>query len=579
MLQSTLFGKTTKDTAKDTIALSHKLLTQAGFIAQIAAGIYSFLPLGWRVLKKIDYIIRDEFEKRGVQDLLMPIIHPASLWEETGRTETMKDVLARFESKRGQDLIIAPTHEETVSDLARRYISSYKDLPVIVNQNQLKFRDETRVQGGILRTREFIMQDAYSFDTDKAGLQKSYDLMKDAYLAVFKRMGLNVLVVSADSGAMGGSGSEEFMVIANVGEDKIIICGDALSEARGEKCGYQANIEKAESIIEQIPQDKKMKPLEKAEGKGIIGVEALAKHLGVDPRQTTKTLIFRTDKGLAAALIRGDYDVNEAKLKNRLGAIELELATDETIKELTGAEVGYAGPVNLPSSVRIIADNSIKDRINFECGGNETDFHLINVNFDRDFPSPEFADIRAVQTGDTCPRCKKAKLKQENGIEIGHIFQLGTKYSESMGIRFADEKGQMHLVEMGCYGIGMTRAIAAAVEQFHDDKGIIWPVNIAPFHVHLIGLNLDQDENAKETCEKIYKELKDNNIEVLFDNRNISPGKKFADADLIGIPLRLTISSRSLENGGIEWKERNMEKHRIIKNTKLTKEINNFINK
>jgi prolyl-tRNA synthetase len=568
MLQSTLFGKTIKEPPKDATATSHKLLTQAGFIAQIAAGIYSFLPLGWRVLKKIDHIIRDEFEKRGVQDLLMPMVHPASLWEETGRTETMKDIIARFESKRGQDLLIAPTHEETVSDLGRRFINSYKDMPVIVNQNQLKFRDEIRVQGGILRTREFIMQDAYSFDTDKEGMKKSYALMKEAYIAIFKRIGVKVIPVAADSGAMGGSGSEEFMVLAEVGEDRIIIC---------EECDYHANIEKAESIIEQLPQDKEMKAMEKVHGKGVIGVEDLAKHLGVEPAQTTKTLLFQTEKGIVAALIRGDYDINEAKLKNELKVLELNLASAETIKKLTGAEVGYAGPVNLPDSVTIIADASTQNRVNFECGGNETDYHLINVNFDRDFPTPRFADIRAVKTGDTCPKCQKGKLKQEHGIEVGHIFQLGTKYSESMGIKFADDKGAQHLVEMGCYGIGMSRVIAATVEQLHDEGGLTWPKNIAPFHVHLIGLNLHKDESVKEKAKTLYETLKQNGIEVLFDDRETSPGKKFADADLIGLPVRVTISPRSLEQGGLEWKERTAKESSIVPESDIIQKIKTYL--
>ncbi|MGE3278459.1 MAG: proline--tRNA ligase [Candidatus Altimarinota bacterium] len=568
MLQSTLFGKTIKEPPKDATADSHKLLTQAGFIAQIAAGIYSFLPLGWRVLKKIDHIIRDEFEKRGIQDLLMPIVHPATLWEETGRTETMKDIIVRFESKRGQDLLIAPTHEETVSDLARRFISSYKDLPVIVNQNQLKFRDETRVQGGILRTREFIMQDAYSFDTDKEGMKKSYALMREAYIAIFERIGVKVIPVAADSGAMGGSGSEEFMILAEVGEDRIIIC---------EECHYHANLEKAESIIEPIPQDKDMKPMEKVHGKGVIGVEDLAKHLGVEPARTTKTLLFQTEKGIVAAMIRGDYDINEAKLKNELKVNELQLASAETIKKLTGAEVGYAGPVNLPESVTVIADISTKDRVNFECGGNETDYHLINVNFERDIPTPRFADIRAVKSGDTCPNCEKGKLKQEHGIEVGHIFQLGTKYSESMGIKFADEKGQQHLVEMGCYGIGMTRVIAATVEQLHDEAGLVWPKNIAPFHVHLIGLNLDKDETVKKKAYDLYETLKQNGIETLFDDREISPGKKFADADLIGLPIRLTISPRALEQGGLEWKERTSKDSSIVPESDLIQKIQSHL--
>jgi|CXWL01.1.fsa_nt_gi prolyl-tRNA synthetase len=568
MLQSTLFGKTTKEAPKDAIAISHKLLTQAGFIAQITAGIYSFLPLGWRVLKKIDQIIRDEFEKRGVQDLLMPIVHPASLWEETGRATTMKGVIARFESKRGQDLLIAPTNEEIVSDLGRRFINSYKDLPVIVNQNHIKFRDETRVQGGILRTREFMMQDAYSFDADKEGMKKSFQLMKEAYIAIFKRIGVDALPVAADSGAMGGSGSEEFMIFAEVGEDKIVIC---------EKCDYHANMEKAESIIAQLPQDNVMKAMEKVFGENVIGVEDLAKHLGVAPEQTTKTLLFQTEKGVAAALIRGDYDVNEAKLKNQLGVLELQLASAETVTKLTGAKVGYAGPVNLPETVTIIADNSIEGRINFECGGNETNYHLINVNFERDFPMPRFADIRSVKTDDTCPSCKKGKLTLKNGIEVGHIFQLGTKYSESMGITFADAAGQKHLVEMGCYGIGMTRVIAATIEQSHDDGGLIWPKNIAPFQVHLIGLNLDKDPALEKKAKKLYEELKEENIEVLFDDRDTSPGKKFADSDLIGIPLRLTISTRSLEAGGVEWKERTGKEVKIVSEKDLVKMIKKFL--
>lgn len=554
MLQSTLFGKTSKEPPKDAVALSHKLLAQAGFVAQIAAGIYSFLPLGWRVLKKVDRIIREEFEKRGVQDLLMPIIHPAHLWEETGRAETMKGILARFESKRGQDLIVAPTHEETVSDLGRRYISSYKDLPVIVNQNQIKFRDEMRVQGGILRTREFIMQDAYSFDRDVPGMQKSYQLMKEAYVAIFAKIGVKAVPVQADSGAMGGSGSEEFIVLADVGEDRIAIC---------ESCDYLANLEKATSVIQQLPQDKDIKPMKKIVGKGIIGVEALAKHLGVAPEQTTKTLIWQTEKGVVAACIRGDYDINEAKLRNFLKTEELALASAETIKKLTGAEVGYAGPVNLPKSVRIIADLSIQGRVNFECGGNETDYHLINVNFERDFPIPEFTDIRSVKADDQCPGCKKGKIRVENGIEVGHIFQLGRRYSEPMKIEFADEEGVKHPTEMGCYGIGMSRVIAATVEQSHDEKGIIWPSGIAPFQVHVIGLNLDQPTIRKK-AEKLYESLAEKNIEVLFDDRELSPGKKFADSDLIGIPIRLTISPRSLEAGGVEWKERGKKETKIV---------------
>lgn len=567
MRQRTLFGKTVKEAPKDASAVSHMLLSQAGFIARTAAGIYSFLPLGWRVLKKIDGIIREEFEKRGVQDLLMPIIHPASLWEETGRTETMEDIIVRFESKRGQDLIIAPTHEETVSDLARRYLNTYKDLPVIVNQNQLKFRDEIRVQGGILRTREFIMQDAYSFDLDLEGLQKSYDLMKEAYIAIFDRIGVEAIPVAADSGAMGGSGSEEFVVLAEVGEDSIVIC---------DECHYRANLEKADAIIEPIENDGEMKPMENVLGEGIIGVEALAKHLGIDVKSTTKTILFETEQGVVAAAIRGDYDINEAKLKNALGVQHLQLATPETIKELTGAEVGYAGIVGLPESVQVIADKSIEGRVNFECGGNQTNYHLINVNFERDCPLPAFADIRSVATGDTCIQCQKAKVRQENGIEVGHIFQLGTKYSESMGIKVPDESGQETIVQMGCYGIGMTRVIAATVEQKNDENGIIWPKNIAPYQVHLISLGNDKFPEVTAQAEELYQSLLSLGIEVLYDDRDISPGKKFADSDLIGIPVRITISKRSLENGGLEWKERDQAEGNIIAPENIQEAISSY---
>ncbi len=567
MRQRTLFGKTVKEAPKDASAISHMLLTQGGFVARTAAGIYSYLPLGWRVLKKIDYIIRDEFEKRGVQDLLMPIIHPASLWEETGRAETWKDTIVRFESKRGQDLLIAPTHEETVSDLARRFLKSYKDLPVIVNQNQLKFRDELRVQGGILRTREFIMQDAYSFDIDKEGMKKSYEIMKEAYIAIFKRIGLNAIPVAADSGAMGGAGSEEFVVLADIGEDKIVIC---------DECHYRANLEKADSIIEPIENDEELKAMENVKGKGIIGVEALAKFLKIDVKSTTKTILFQTEKGVVAAAIRGDYDINEAKLKNALGVLDLQLASAATIKELTGAEVGYAGIVNLPDSVTVIADHSIENRTNFECGGNQTDHHLINVNFERDCPTPKFADIRSVATGDTCPSCKKASIRQENGIEVGHIFQLGRKYSESMGIKVPDETGKEQILEMGCYGIGMTRVIASAVEQKKDENGIIWPKNIAPFQIHFLALGTDKDESLNDQAESLYKDLLKEGIEVLYDDRNISAGKKFADSDLIGIPVRITLSKRSLENGGLEWKERNESEGNIIKADDLLKKIQEY---
>ncbi len=568
MKQSTLISKTTKEAPKDATAISHKLLTQAGFIYQTAAGIYSFLPLGFRVLEKIDKIIKEEFTKRGVQHLFMPIIHPTHLWEETGRLEIMKDIIARFESKAGQELLIAPTHEETICDIARRFINSYKDLPIIVNQNQLKFRDETRVQGGILRTREFYMQDAYSFHADDDSLQEGYQLMREAYCAVFKRIGIDFMVVKADTGAIGGSASEEFMAPAEVGEDKLIIC---------DNCDYKANLEKADSLYEQVEQESELQEMEKVLGEGIIGVEPLAEFLKIPVEQTSKTIIFETDKGVIAAMIRGDYDINEAKFKAALGLNEVRLASANTIKELTGAEVGYAGPVNLPDSIRLVADNSCKDRTNFECGGNETNYHQTNVNFERDFPMPEFFDFRSVKEGESCVECKSGKLKSINGIEIGHIFQLGTRYTESMDITFADEEGKQKLVIMGTYGIGISRVIAATVEQINDEKGLIWPKNIAPYQVHLLGINMDKDDDLAQKAQDLYQELSNAGIEVLFDDRKASAGNKFADSDLIGIPLRLTISCRSLENGGLEWKERTAADSKIVPEADLIDSILEYL--
>ncbi len=568
MKQSSLISKTTKEAPKDATAVSHKLLTQAGFIYQTAAGIYSFLPLGFRVLEKIDKIIKEEFSKRGVQHMLMPIVHPVHLWEETGRLEIMKDIIARFESKAGQDLLIAPTHEETICDIARRFISSYKDLPFIVNQNQLKFRDETRVQGGILRTREFMMQDAYSFHADDESLQEGYQLMREAYCAVFERIGIDYVVVKADTGAIGGSASEEFMAPAEVGEDKLIICPD---------CDYKANLEKADSLYEQVAQDEEQKDMEKVLGEGIIGVDKLSEFLGIPVEQTSKTIIFETDQGVIAAMIRGDFDINEAKFKAELGLNEVRLASAKTIKELTGAEVGYAGPVGLPDSIRLIADKSCEGRTNFECGGNETNYHLTNVNFEKDFKTPEFFDIRTVKEGETCTSCKKGKLNFINGIEIGHIFQLGTRYTKAMDITFADGEGKKQHVIMGTYGIGISRVIAATVEQINDDKGLIWPKNIAPFQVHLLGINLDKDEAVASQAHDLYLELQKSGIEVLFDDRKASAGNKFADSDLMGIPLRLTISSRSLENGGFEWKDRTAEDSEIVAKEDVISKIQTYL--
>jgi len=565
MRYSKFFGKTQKETPKEAVAVSHKYLLRGGFVHQLAAGLYEFLPLGFKVLSKVDQIIKEELAKKGVQHLLMPLVHPASLWKETGRYDKV-DVLLKFTSARGTDCVLAPTHEETVTDLARKYIHTYKDLPVILNQNQWKYRDEMRATGGLLRTREFLMQDAYSFDRDKAGLDESFDKMVAAYHAIFNRIGIPVVVVKADSGTMGGSDSQEFGVIADVGEDRIMLC---------DSCDYKANIEKAESKFEIHKQDKDMKPMKKVEGKGIIGVEALAQHLGVPVHSTTMTLLFQVDKDVVAVMMRGDYHVSETKLRNYLGCKNLNLATPEMVKKITGAEVGYVGPVNLPKNVKIIADLSCRDRVNFEAGANEVNHHNINVNFERDFPTPEFADIREANSGDICAACGKGTLHVKNSIEMGHVFKLGTCYSEWMKANFVDNDGKSKPIVMGCYGIGISRLLAGIVESSHDDKGIIWPKSVAPFVVELVSLG--KDEAVLKKTEELYNELLEAGVEVLYDDRDDSAGVKLNDADLIGVPLRILVSSRTLEKESVEWKERSAKEAEIVSLKDLRGRVQGFL--
>lgn len=565
MRYSKFFGKTQKETPKEAVAVSHKFLLRGGFVHQLAAGLYEFLPLGFNVLTKVDKIIKEELAKKGVQHLLMPLVHPASLWKETGRYDKV-DVLLKFTSARGTDCVLAPTHEETVTDLARKHIHTYKDLPVILNQNQWKYRDELRATGGLLRTREFLMQDAYSFDRDKAGLDESFDKMVAAYHAIFKRIGIEVVVVKADSGTMGGSDSQEFTVVSDVGEDEIMICPD---------CDYRANIEKAESKIIVYEQDKEMKPMSSVAGEGIIGVEALAKHLCVPVHSTTMTLLFKADDNVVAVMMRGDYHVSETKLRNYLKCKYLNLVTPEVVKAVTGTEVGYVGPVNLPKTVRVVADLSCKDRVNFEAGANELHHHNINVNFDRDFPTPEFADIREVNEGDTCLLCGKGKLQIKKAIEMGHVFKLGTCYSEWMKANFVDNDGKSKPLVMGCYGIGISRLIAGIVESSHDEKGIIWPKSVAPFTVELVVLG--KDEAVMGKANKLYEELLESGVEVLYDDRDDSAGVKLNDADLIGIPLRIVISSRTLEKESVEWKLRTDKEVKIVELKDLKGEISKFL--
>lgn len=569
MRQSRHLGKTSKEIPREAQTVAHQLMLRAGYIKQLSAGIYSYLPLLLRSLNKISDIIRDEMNKAGGEELLMPALQPKELWIESKRWERYTDldgIMFAFEDRRKGMLCLGPTHEEVITDIVRREVNSYKDLPLKLYQIQTKFRDEIRPRFGLMRAREFIMKDAYSFDIDQAGLDKSYQDMYQAYNNIFQRCGLGYRPVEADSGAIGGASSHEFMVLADTGEDTIMYC---------DSCKYAANLERAESKLEEHQQAQEQKPMEEVLGKDIIGVEALAKYLNIPVWHTTKTMLYEADDQVVAVMVRGGCDVNEIKVRNYLGCKTLKLASPEIVKKLTGAEVGYAGPVGLSPEIKVLADNYTNNRVNFECGANKTDYHNINVNFERDFPLPVFGDFKLAKKGDTCPRCTKGKLKEARGIEVGHIFKLGTKYSETLQCTYLDREGKKHPVVMGCYGIGVSRIAAAAIEQNNDEKGIIWPKSIAPFHVHLIGLNLENPE-IKTWAEEVYQELIKNNIEVLFDDRDIRPGEKFGDSDLIGIPVRLTVSKRLHSDQKIEFKLRTDKNSDLLTLSQILNKIKDY---
>ena len=558
MRQSKHTGKTLKEDPKDAQTVAHKLMLRAGYIKQVSAGIYTYMPFLLRTLNKISQIIREEMDANECEELLMPALQPKDLWVESDRWESYTDsdgIMFSFKDRRGTVVCLGPTHEEVITDIVRREVSSYKHLPKKLYQIQTKFRDEVRPRFGLMRAREFMMNDAYSFDLDEAGLDASYQVMHDAYHNICKGIGLAYRCVEADPGPVGGSYCHSFMVIADTGEDTIVYC---------DTCEYAASQERGESRLEVYPQDKEERPMEAVYGKGLIGVEPLAEFLNIPVWKTTKTLLFQADDKVVAVMVRGDCDVNEIKVKNFLKCNELTLASPEVIKELTGAEVGYAGPVGLPpAEVTVIADHYTHNRVNFECGANKTDYHNINVNFGRDLPLPAFGDFKLAKQGNLCPRCDKGKLEGACGIEVGYITKLGTKYSEKMSCTYLDKEGKSQPVVMGSYCMGVSRMAAAVIEQNHDDSGIIWPIQIAPYQVHLIALNLENEEVRNE-AEKFYRQLSEEKIEVLFDDRDLRAGEKFSDADLIGIPIRLTISKRTLKEQKLELKFRNKSKSELL---------------
>ncbi len=535
---------TVKETPADAEVISHQLMLRAGMIRKVAAGIYNYLPFGLRVIRKVERIVREEMDRAGAIEVLMPMVVPAELWQESGRWEQYGKELLRFKDRKESEFCLGPTHEEVITDIVRGTVRSYRQLPLNLYQIQGKFRDEIRPRFGLMRGREFIMKDAYSFDLDEAGADVAYEKMYQAYRRIFERCGLKFRAVEADTGNIGGTSSHEFMVLASSGEDAIVSC---------DSCQYAANVEKAELRDAGRTAPPAGKPLQKVLTPARKSVEEVAAFLGVAPPQLVKTLILQTDAGeTVAVLLRGDRELNEVKLCRFLGCNWVELAGEEAVLRATGAPSGFAGPVGL--KLRLLADLEVREMADFVTGANEKDAHFTGVNLGRDFTPQAFADLRQAVAADPCPRCE-GRLEIWRGIEVGHVFKLGTKYSAALGATVLDDQGQERTLFMGCYGIGVGRTAAAAIEQNHDENGIIWPLPIAPFQVLVTMVNPKEDE-VRLAAEKLYDELQQLGIEVLLDDRDERPGSKFKDADLIGIPLRVTVGARGLKDGALELQER-----------------------
>lgn len=536
---------TLREVPAEAEVISHQLLLRAGFMRKAAMGVYTLLHLGLRVVKKIEVIVREEMNRQGAQEIMMPIIQPAELWQESGRWDVYGPELFRLKDRHGRDFCLGPTHEEIITDLVRGEVKSYRQLPLLLYQIQNKYRDERRPRFGLMRGREFIMKDLYSFDRDEAGLETSYRKMFEAYRRIFQRCGLRFKPVEADAGAIGGNDTHEFMVLAEAGESVVVFCARS-------SCGYAANIERA-----AVPVEEKTKEppdlLQEVATPGRRMVEEVTSYLGIDACRLIKTLLFETEKGFVAALVRGDREVNQVKLQKELGVLKCELASPETVEKVSGARLGFAGPAGL-KGVRLAADMEVMQMVNAVAGANKDDLHLLNVNPGRDFEPDMVADLRLVQAGDNCPWCG-FPLSEAKGIEVGQVFKLGDKYSKVLEATYLDEQGQSRPVIMGCYGIGITRTMAAAVEQNHDENGIIWPVSIAPFQVLVTPVNT-KDEGQLSLAEKVYGLLLEAGVEAVLDDRPERAGVKFKDADLIGYPLRLTVGGKAVESGNLEIRRR-----------------------
>jgi prolyl-tRNA synthetase len=553
---------TVKETPADAEVISHKLMLRAGLIRKVAAGIYTWLPLGYRVLRKVEQIVREEMDRAGALEVFMPAIQPAELWQESGRWEEYGPELLRITDRHNREFCFGPTHEEVITELARREIKSYRQLPANFYQIQTKFRDEIRPRFGVMRAREFIMKDAYSFHIDEPSLHETYQAMHDAYSRTFTRIGLEFGVVEAYGGVIGGNISHEFHVIADSGENAIASCM---------KCDYAANVELAVAHPPLGKREAPSAPMEAVDTPGQHTIEDVSTFLHVSPARTIKTLLVKGVGGAIALVVRGDHELNEVKAERLPQVMKpLVFVTPGEVELAAGCEPGSIGPVGL--QIPVIADESAARLSDFICGANIDDKHLRNVNWGRDLPEPEVTDIRNVVQGDPCPRCQ-GTLNVHRGIEVGHIFQLGTKYSERMGATVLDETGRAVAMSMGCYGIGVTRVVAAAIEQNHDTQGIIWPEPIAPFQVSLVPIGMHKSPEVARAAEEIYEELKLAGIEVLFDDRDERPGVMFADMDLIGLPHRLVIGERGLRKGVIEYKGRRQERASELPRDRLLTEL------
>jgi len=546
MRTSQFFISTLKEAPSDAEVVSHKLMLRAGLIKRLAGGIYTWMPLGLRVLRKVENIVRSEMDQAGAIELLMPAVVPAELWQETGRWEKYGPELLRFKDRHQRDFVIGPTHEEVITDVVRKEIKSYRQLPIHLYQVQTKFRDEIRPRFGVMRGREFLMKDGYSFHTSFADLEREYQNMYQTYTRIFSRLGLQFRAVAADTGSIGGTGSHEFHVLADSGEDALAFCPDS---------DYAANVELAEALAPQAPRAAATQPLTKVATPGKVQCADVAEFLNIDVRQMVKAVaVMRAEGGFALLLLRGDHELNEIKAEKVIG--EFRFAKDDEIVAALGCKPGYIGPVGIAADILVVADRTVAAMADFTCGANEAGFHLTGTNFGRDLPEPaQAADIRNVLAGDPSPDGKGA-LSLCRGIEVGHIFQLRTKYAEALNCKFLDENGKEQIMEMGCYGIGVSRIVGAAIEQNHDDKGIVFPAAIAPFEVAIVPMGYHKSEAVKVAADALLAQLKQAGIDVLLDDRNERPGSMFADMELIGIPHRIVVGERGLAEGKLEYKGR-----------------------